>query len=341
MIALLKKDATQADISRLVSSLEEKHVHCDVSASNEGTVLTISGNTNSITPLQLETEPIVSKVICLSSPQYKALRTSKSQDTVVDCGFGCKIGGGNFQLIAGPCAVEEDNLFAIAQQVRASGASILRGGAFKPRTSPYSFQGLGKRGLYLLSQVREDLNMPVVTEIMDVRDIDMFLTYNIDILQVGARNCQNFTLLKELGKINKPILLKRGMSVTLEELLQAAEYILTQGNNQVILCERGIRGFGSHARNTFDVNAIPALKELTHLPIIADPSHATGKASLVDAISCAACAAGADGLEIEVHTDPVHAASDGQQSLSPDMFEQTAQKIFAIHSVVAPHIDKA
>ena len=341
MIALLKKDATQADISRLVSSLEGKHAHCDVSASNEGTVVTISGNSKSISPLELEASPIVSKVFCLSTPQYGALRSSKSQDTVVDCGFGCKIGGGNFQLIAGPCAVEENNLLEIAQAVKSSGASMLRGGAFKPRTSPYSFQGLGEKGLKLLSQVREELRMPVVTEIMDVRDIDMFLTYNIDVLQVGARNCQNFTLLNELGKLNKPILLKRGMSVTLEELLQAAEYILAQGNDQVILCERGIRGFGTHARNTFDVNAIPALKELTHLPIIADPSHATGKASLVDAISCAACAAGADGLEIEVHTDPVHAASDGKQSLSPEMFKQTAQKVFAIRSIVAPHSDRA
>ena len=234
-----------------------------------------------------------------------------------------KIGGGNFVMIAGPCSVEsEEQIVAVAKAVKASGANILRGGAFKPRTSPYAYQGMGPAGLDLLCEASAELDMPIVTEIMDPRDVQVFLDKKIDVMQIGARNAQNFPLLKEVGKTQTPILLKRGMSGTIDELLMAAEYIMSEGNDNVILCERGIRTFETRTRNTFDLNAVPVLHHLSHLPVVADPSHATGKANLVEPMMIAAVAAGADGLMIEVHNNPAKAKCDGAQSLTPDQFDE-------------------
>ena len=255
------------------------------------------------------------------------------EDTVVDAG-GAKIGGGHFAMIAGPCSVEsEQQLCTIAQAVGASGAAMLRGGAFKPRTSPYAFQGLRDKGIELLLEAKRLTGLPIVTEIMDLSQLYLF--DEVDVIQVGARNMQNFELLKELGHIRKPILLKRGLSSTLQELLMSAEYILAGGNEQVILCERGIRTFETATRNTLDLSAVPLLKSMTHLPVIVDPSHATGIAKLVRPMALAAVASGADGLIIEVHNDPPHAACDGQQSLTPEAFDALAADVRALRALVA------
>lgn len=271
----------------------------------------------------------------MSEPFKKANRKFHPADTVVDCGHGVLIGGGNFQVIAGPCSVEGDNLVRIARRVRAAGATMLRGGAYKPRTSPYAYQGMGERGLDILLDAARELDMPVVTEIMDPRDVGVFCDKGIDVMQIGARNAQNFPLLKEVGKTSVPILLKRGMSGTIDELLMAAEYIMSEGNPNVILCERGIRTFETRTRNTFDLNAVPVLHHLSHLPVVADPSHATGYTRYVQPMALAACAAGADGLEIEVHDCPERAWSDGAQALTPDQFERTMERIRTIRSVIA------
>ena len=254
---------------------------------------------------------------------------------VIDLGGGVKIGGGHFQVIAGPCSVEGDNLLTIAARCKAAGATLLRGGAYKPRTSPYDHQGMGERGLDLLLEARAQTGMPIVSEVMDTRDVELFVNRGIDVMQIGARNAQNFALLKEVGRTKTPVLLKRGMASTLEELLMAAEYIMSEGNEQVILCERGIRTFETATRNTFDLNAIPALHHLTHLPIAADPSHATGCARYVGPMALAACAAGADALEIEVHDDPANAWSDGPQALTCDEFDTTMEQIRAIRSAIS------
>ena len=242
-----------------------------------------------------------------------------------------RAGGDQFQVIAGPCSVEGENLIRIARRVKAAGASMLRGGAYKPRTSPYAYQGMGPAGLDLLCEASAELDMPIVTEIMDPRDVQVFLDKKIDVMQIGARNAQNFPLLKEVGKTQTPILLKRGMSGTIDELLMAAEYIMSEGNDNVILCERGIRTFETRTRNTFDLNAVPVLHHLSHLPVVADPSHATGYTRYVRPAAYAACAAGADGLEIEVHNDPAHALCDGPQSLKPEVFDKLAKKLLKLH----------
>ena len=257
----------------------------------------------------------------MSEPFKKANRKFHPADSVIDFGNGIKIGGGNFQVIAGPCSVEGENLIRIARRVKAAGATMLRGGAYKPRTSPYAYQGMGPAGLDLLCEARAELSMPIVTEIMDPRDIPVFIDKKIDVMQIGARNAQNFSLLKEVGKTQIPVLLKRGMAGTIDELLMAAEYIMSEGNNNVLLCERGIRTFETRTRNTFDLNAVPVLHYLSHLPVVADPSHATGYTRYVAPMALAATAAGADALEIEVHDDPSHAWSDGAQALTPDMFD--------------------
>ena len=277
---------------------------------------------------------IVERVQRVSEPFKKANRKFHPEDTVVDCGHGVKIGGGHFQVIAGPCSVEGKNLIKIARRVKAAGATMLRGGAYKPRTSPYAYQGMGPEGLDLLREAADELDMPIVTEIMDQRDVQTFLDKNIEVWQIGARNAQNFPLLKEVGKTKAPILLKRGMAGTIDELLMAAEYIMSEGNENVILCERGIRTFETRTRNTFDLNAVPVLHYLSHLPVVADPSHATGYTRYVEPMALAATAAGADGLEIEVHDDPSHAWSDGAQALTPDMFDQTMERIHQIRSVI-------
>jgi 3-deoxy-7-phosphoheptulonate synthase len=275
---------------------------------------------------------IVESVKRFSEPYEQANRKFHPEDTVIDIS-GVKIGGGHFAMIAGPCSVEsEEQIIAVAQSVKASGARLLRGGAFKPRTSPYSFQGMKGEGIQLLLKAREATGLPIVTEIMNINALDLFA--DVDVIQVGARNMQNFDLLKELGKTDKPILLKRGLANTLKEFLMSAEYILSEGNQNVILCERGIRTFDSYARNTLDLTAVPMLHELSHLPVIVDPSHATGKRSLVPPMALAAVACGADGIMVEVHNDPVHALCDGGQSLTPEQFAQLVKKIKTVREAI-------
>ena len=334
MIAILRKDAPDGAVGQLVSWIEKKGLEAHVSHGENETIIGLVGDTTKIDPFLLESMDIVERVQRVSEPFKKANRKFHPEDTVVDCGFGVKIGGGNFQVIAGPCSVEGENLIEIARAVHAAGATMLRGGAYTPRTSPAANQGMGERGLALLRQAREELKMPIVTEVMDPRDVALFVDKGIDVMQIGARNAQNFNLLKEVGKTQTPVLLKRGIAGTIDELLMSAEYIMSEGNNNVILCERGIRTFESRTRNTFDLNAVPVLHYLTHLPVVADPSHATGYTRYVESMALAATAAGADGLEIEVHNDPAHAWSDGAQALTPAMFADTMARIALVRDAV-------
>ncbi|MBE5712563.1 3-deoxy-7-phosphoheptulonate synthase [Slackia isoflavoniconvertens] len=333
MIAIVKPGTPKEGVAQLCEIIESKGVSTSVIEGANQTIIGLVGDTTRIDPYLLESNSMVEAVRRVSEPFKKANRKFHPDDTVIEVG-GVKIGGkGNFVVMAGPCSVEsEEQCMIIAEQVKKHGAAIFRGGAFKPRTSPYSFQGLGKEGLDILSKVKREFDMPIITEIMDARDLDLF--DDVDILQVGARNMQNFSLLKELGRYGKPVLLKRGMSATIDELLMSAEYIMSEGNDQVMLCERGIRTFETRTRNTFDVSAIPVLRELTHLPIIADPSHATGYTRFVTPVACAATAAQADGLEVEVHHDPAHAASDGAQALLPEQFEDMMRRVGIIRSAV-------
>lgn len=333
MIAIVKPGTPKEGVAQLCEIIESKGVSTSVIEGANQTIIGLVGDTTRIDPYLLESNSMVEAVRRVSEPFKKANRKFHPDDTVIEVG-GVKIGGkGNFVVMAGPCSVEsEEECMIIAEQVKKHGAAIFRGGAFKPRTSPYSFQGLGKEGLDILSKVKREFDMPIITEIMDARDLDLF--DDVDILQVGARNMQNFSLLKELGRYGKPVLLKRGMSATIDELLMSAEYIMSEGNDQVMLCERGIRTFETRTRNTFDVSAIPVLRELTHLPIIADPSHATGYTRFVTPVACAATAAQADGLEVEVHHDPAHAASDGAQALLPEQFEDMMRRVGIIRSAV-------
>ena len=302
MVVVLKNEATTQQINNLISWFEEQKVAVHISKGEYQTLLGLVGNTTNIDTDLIEGLEIVECVKRISDPFKNANRKFHPDDTVVDCS-GVKIGGGEFAIIAGPCSVEsEAQLLEIATKVKASGATLLRGGAFKPRTSPYDFQGLKAEGLELLLEAKEKTGMPIVTEIMNANHLPLF--ENVDVIQVGARNMQNFELLKELGKTDKPILLKRGLANTLKELLMSAEYIMAGGNEKIILCERGIRTFETYTRNTLDLSAVPMLKELTHLPIVIDPSHACGVAKLVKPMAMAAAAAGADGLMIEVHNDP-------------------------------------
>lgn len=333
MIAIVKPGTPKEGVAQLCEIIESKGVSTSVIEGANQTIIGLVGDTTRIDPYLLESNSMVEAVRRVSEPFKKANRKFHPDDTVIEIG-GVKIGGkGNFVVMAGPCSVEsEEQCMIIAEQVKKHGAAIFRGGAFKPRTSPYSFQGLGKEGLDILSKVKREFDIPIITEIMDARDLDLF--DDVDILQVGARNMQNFSLLKELGRYGKPVLLKRGMSATIDELLMSAEYIMSEGNDQVMLCERGIRTFETRTRNTFDVSAIPVLRELTHLPIIADPSHATGYTRFVTPVACAATAAQADGLEVEVHHDPAHAASDGAQALLPEQFEDMMRRVGIIRSAV-------
>lgn len=332
MVVVLKNEASAQQINNLISWLEEQKVTVHISKGEYQTILGLVGNTSSIDPDLIEGLEIVDSVKHISDPFKNANRKFHPDDTVVDCS-GVKIGGGEFAIIAGPCSVEsEAQLLEIATKVNASGATLLRGGAFKPRTSPYDFQGLKAEGLELLLKAKEQTGMPIVTEIMNANHLPLF--ENVDVIQVGARNMQNFELLKELGKTDKPILLKRGLANTLKELLMSAEYIMAGGNEKIILCERGIRTFETYTRNTLDLSAVPMLKELTHLPIVIDPSHACGVAKLVKPMAMAAAAAGADGLMIEVHNDPKRALCDGPQSLTPEQFDDVAKRVFAIREAV-------
>ena len=333
MIVILKQQAKEEQIQRLKDFFGTMGLQVHLSRGESSTIMGLVGDTTRIDPDMLRTLDDVEDVRRVSEPYKKANRKFHPEDTVVDCG-GPLLGGGHFQLIAGPCSVEnEDQIITVARAVKASGAGILRGGAFKPRTSPYSFQGLHDEGIRLLLLAKKEVNIPIVTEIMDLKHLPLF--EEVDVIQVGARNMQNFEMLKELGHIHKPILLKRGLANTLQELLMSAEYIMAGGNEQIILCERGIRTYETATRNTLDLSAVPVLHELSHLPVIVDPSHATGINRLVKPMSMAAAAAGADGLIIEVHNDPKHALCDGAQSLTPAEFDDVAARIREIRQVIA------
>lgn len=319
MVIILRDNPAQKQIDSLVSWLREKNLDVHIVKGAEQTIIGLIGDTSKIDMDSIKTMDIVEDVKRIQEPYKNVNRKFHPDDTVVDIAPGVKIGDGNFQVMAGPCSVEDiSQVLSIARAVKAAGAGILRGGAFKPRTSPYAFQGLGPKGLEILKEAKKETGMPIVSEIMDISKLPLF--EDVDIIQVGARNMQNYELLKELGRTRKPILLKRGLSSTIQELLMSAEYIMVGGNSQIILCERGIRTFETATRNTLDISAVPVLKELTHLPVIVDPSHGTGNARLVKPMAMAAVAAGADGLMIEVHNDPVHALCDGAQSLTVEAF---------------------
>ena len=330
MIIVLKSTATKEDSLLFKNKLEQEYgVKVNEWTGVESTVLGLIGDTTKIDIDYISAQDIVESVKRVQEPYKKANRKFHPDNTVISFDGGQKIGDGSLCIMAGPCSVEsEEQLNGIAEKVKKSGATFLRGGAFKPRTSPYAFQGLKAEGLDLLKEARRVTGLPIVTEIMRVSHIDMF--ENVNVIQVGARNMQNFELLKELGKIDKPILLKRGLAATIEEFLMSAEYIMAGGNDKVILCERGIRTYETATRNTLDISAVPVLRKLTHLPIIVDPSHASGKSWLVEPLAMAAVAAGVDGLMIEVHNDPPHALSDGAQSLTPEQFDLVARRVFAM-----------
>lgn len=320
MIVVLKPNTPEEAIEALKQEITSDHqVEINHSQGTETTILGLIGETQHVDIHKLRSKSIVEKVLRVQEPYKKASRSFHPDDTIIDVN-GAKIGEGYFAVMAGPCSVEsEEQLTGIAKAVKASGATFLRGGAFKPRTSPYAFQGLGPAGLELLIKAKKATGLPIVTEVMDISQLVAF--DDVDIIQVGARNMQNFTLLKELGHVSKPILLKRGMSATMRDLLMAAEYIMAGGNDEVILCERGIRTFETATRNTLDLSIIPVLKRHTHLPIIIDPSHATGLSWAVESMAKAALAAGADGLMVEVHNDPQKALCDGDQALTPEVFD--------------------
>jgi len=332
MIAVLKPSATKEQIESLTTWLEDRGLAVHISKGEMYTILGLIGDTSQIDMELLGSLEMVDSVKRISEPFKNANRKFHPDDSVIEIG-GIKIGGPDFQIIAGPCSVESpEQILTIAKNVRDSGAAILRGGAFKPRTSPYDFQGMRADGIELLLEAKNQTGMPIVTEIMSANHLPMF--EHVDIIQVGARNMQNFELLKELGMIRKPILLKRGLANTLQELLMSAEYIMAGGNRNIILCERGIRTFETYTRNTLDLSAVPLLRELSHLPVVVDPSHATGAARLVQPMAMAAVAAGAHGVMIEVHNDPANALCDGAQSLTPEQFSEVSEKIRRIREVV-------
>ena len=332
MVVVLKHGVAKESRDQLISWLKNLGLNIHVSEGNYQTILGLVGDTTRVDMDLVSSLDIVDSVKRVTEPFKCCNRKYHPDDTVVQVG-DVKIGGGNFCMIAGPCSVEtEEQIVAVAKAVKASGANMLRGGAFKPRTSPYDFAGLKAEGLELLKIARQETGLPIVTEIMGVEHLPLF--EDVDLIQVGARNMQNFDLLKELGRLRKPILLKRGLASTMKELLMSAEYIMAGGNEQVILCERGIRTFDDYTRNTLDLAVVPMLRELTHLPIIVDPSHATGIARLVPPMALAATACGADGLIIEVHNDPIHALCDGAQSLRPEEYDALAKKVRSVREAV-------
>ena len=334
MIIALKRDIRQEEKDHLISWLESYGVRTHVSEGEYQTVIGLVGDTTRIDTDLISGLDIVQSVTRISEPFKKANRKFHPDDTVVQVTDQVAFGGGNFQIIAGPCSVEtEDQVETIAKAVKESGAGMLRGGAFKPRTSPYDFQGLHGEGIRILLEVKKRTGMPIITEIMDIGHLPLF--EQVDVIQVGARNMQNFELLKELGRIHKPILLKRGLANNIKELLMSAEYIMAGGNEQIILCERGVRTFETYTRNTLDLSAVAVLHELSHLPVVVDPSHATGAARYVKPMAMAAAACGADGLMIEVHNDPKHALCDGPQSLTPEQFDDVAKAVAKIRAALA------
>lgn len=334
MIVVIKNNQDEKKVNSLIKWINSLGLEVHISKGETSTVLGLVGDTTKVDMDLIASLDIVSMVRRIQEPYKSVNRKFHPDDTVVDVG-GFKFGGGHFQLIAGPCSVEsEAQVITVAKAVKEAGATVLRGGAFKPRSSPYAFQGLGEDGIALLLKAKEETGMPVVTEIVDVRNLHMY--DKVDMIQVGARNMQNFELLKVLGKCGKPVLLKRGLANTIEEWLMSAEYLMAGGNKNIVLCERGIRTFEPYTRNTLDLSAIPLLRELTHLPIIVDPSHASGMARLVAPLSLASVGAGSDGLIIEVHNDPLHALCDGAQSLKPEQFAELVKRI----DVMLPLVDK-
>ena len=332
MIAILKSGTTPEQTQHLVSCLKTMNLDVHISQGAEVTVLGLIGDTSRVDMDLLKSLEMVETVKRVSEPFKQANRKFHPQDSIVEVG-NARIGGGYFAMIAGPCSVEsEEQIIEVAQAVKASGATMLRGGAFKPRTSPYAFQGMKGEGIQLLLKAKEATGLPIVTELMNISTLDLFA--DVDVIQVGARNMQNFDLLKELGKTKKPILLKRGLANTIQELLMSAEYIMSEGNENVILCERGIRTFETATRNTLDLSAVAVLHNLTHLPVVVDPSHATGKAHLVAPMAYAAAAAGADGIMVEVHNNPACALCDGAQSLTPPQFDELSRKVQRIREVL-------
>ncbi len=335
MIISLKRDVRREDREHLLAWLETQGVSSQIVEGKYQTIIGLVGDTAHINMDLLSGMDIVESVMRISEPYKKANRKFHPDDSVIQIREGVALGGGAFEIIAGPCSVESDEqMETVARAVQKSGAGILRGGAFKPRTSPYDFQGLHEEGMRILKEVRNRTGMPIITEIMNIVHLPLF--EDVDIIQVGARNMQNFDLLKELGRIDKPILLKRGLANSLKELLMSAEYIMAGGNERVILCERGIRTFETATRNTLDLSAVAVLHELTHLPVVVDPSHATGAARYVRPMALAAAASGADGLMIEVHNDPPHALCDGPQSLTPEQFDGVARAVRKVRAALMP-----
>ena len=334
MIIKLKNNASASQLETLKEILKANNIEPHVSSGQLETIIGCVGDIAHIDPGLIEALDIVESVQRIQEPYKAANRKFHPEDSVIDCS-GVKIGGGAFSVIAGPCSVEsEEQIISCAKAVKEAGATMLRGGAFKPRTSPYAFQGLGEEGIRLLNTAKKETGLPIVTELMDFKDIECF--NDVDVIQIGARNMQNFNLLKEVGAYTqKPILLKRGMSATIQELLMSAEYIIASGNPNVILCERGIRTFETALRNTLDLGVVTLLHRLSHLPVVIDPSHATGHSWMVNSIAVAATAIGADGLIIEVHNDPPHAKCDGAQSQTPAMFTETMKKVSALRGLVA------
>ena len=333
MILVLKKDTRKEEMNNLITWLESQNVRTHVSQGEYQTVIGLIGDTTSIDTDLISGLDIVESVTRITEPFKKANRKFHPDDSVIRITDTIAVGGGEFQFIAGPCSVESpEQVMCIADAVKKSGAHLLRGGAFKPRTSPYDFQGLHDEGIKILLEAKRRTGMPIVTEIMNANHLPLF--EDVDVIQVGARNMQNFELLKELGRTNKPILLKRGLANTIKELLMSAEYIMAGGNENIMLCERGIRTFETYTRNTLDLSAVTVLHELTHLPGVVDPSHATGVSRYVKSMALAATACGADGLMIEVHNDPKHAKCDGAQSLTPAQFDDVAKSVFAVREAV-------
>ena len=333
MITVLRQGTSQAQMDNLISWLRGQGLDVHISQGHDYTILGLIGDTSHVDMELLASLDIVESVKRVTEPFKQCNRQFHPEDTVVEVG-DVKIGGGNFCMIAGPCSVEtEEQIIYVAEQVKAAGANILRGGAFKPRTSPYDFQGLHGEGIRLLEIAKQETGLPIVTELMNIKHLPLF--ENVDVIQIGARNMQNYDLLKEMGSVKKPILLKRGLANTLKELLMSAEYIMASGNDNVILCERGIRTFDDYTRNTLDLAAVPMLHELSHLPVIVDPSHSTGINRLVPPMTLAAAACGADGVIVEVHNDPIHALCDGAQSLTCEQFAEVARKVRAVREAVA------
>ncbi|HJT00502.1 MAG TPA: 3-deoxy-7-phosphoheptulonate synthase [Terriglobales bacterium] len=339
MLVVMKAHATEEEIRAACQKIESMGYRAHPIPGAQRTAIGITGNQTEVEPGTLEEMPGVQEVIRVSKPYKLVSRDIKEENTVITfAGTDASIGGRTLAVIAGPCAVESrEQAFAIAERVHGAGAQFFRGGAYKPRTSPYSFQGLGEDGLRILAEIRERFGLRIVTEAVDNESLDLVEHY-ADVIQIGARNMQNFSLLKRAGRAKKPVLLKRGMSATLEEFLMAAEYIMCEGNYQVILCERGVRTFADHTRNTLDLSLIPAVQRLSHLPILVDPSHGTGKRNKVTPLSRAAVAVGADGLMVEVHNNPDRALSDGMQSIYPDQFDELMRQIRQIAAVVDRYV---